>query len=86
MTAAQVQADVTAAQNAGNTILTAIATVDPAVALPAETADQVLELTAALVGAALTAYSNASGTPITAASVQALLPNATPLTDPTTTS
>lgn len=83
LTTAQIQADVTAAQAAGNTILTTVATLDPAVAIPAETADQILVLTATLVNAALTAYSNASGVAITAASIQALLPNAIPLTSPT---
>lgn len=83
MTTAQIQADITAAQAVGNTILTTVATLDPAAAVPAATAEAVLALTASLVSAALNAYSNASGIPITVASVQALLPNSTPLTEPT---
>jgi hypothetical protein len=36
-----------------------------------------------MVSKALTAYGAASGTPITTATIEALLPNATPLTKPT---
>jgi hypothetical protein len=56
-----------------------IAGVDPALVAPVGVA----ELLANLAAIALTAYSAASGVPITIESVQALLPNATPLTAPT---
>lgn len=82
-TTAQIQADVTAAQAVGNTILTTLSEIDPATAPTAAAAEAVMALTASLVSAALTAYSNATGTPITVASVQALLPDSTPLTAPT---
>jgi hypothetical protein len=52
---------------------------DPALAIPIE-AEKAVE---ALAQTAITAWSNASGTPITVASVQALLPNPAPLTPPT---
>jgi chemotaxis protein CheY-P-specific phosphatase CheC len=82
MTAAQVAADVTAAQAIGNTILDTVSAVDPAADVPAAEAGAILNLTGQLVSAALTAWSNASGTPITAETVAALLPNATPLPEP----
>lgn len=83
MTAAQVAADVTAAQAIGDSILTTVSAVDPAADLPAAEAGAILNLTASLVAAALTAWSNASGTPITAETVAALLPDPTPLDAPT---
>jgi hypothetical protein len=67
---------------AGDTILSTLEVVDPAVALPAAAAQQVLDLVAVLVSKALTAYSAASGAPITVESVQALLANPVPLTAP----
>lgn len=82
MTGTQVATDVSTVQTIGNTILSTIAGLDPAVDVPAETAGTILNLAAGLATAALTALSNASGTPITAESVMALLPNATPLPEP----
>lgn len=55
----------------------------PSVALPAEIAGAVLPLIEDLVAKALTAWSKASGQPITVETVTALLPDATPLTPPT---
>lgn len=52
---------------------------DPALDVPIEA----VKAAEALAVAAVTAWSNASGTPITVASVQALLPNAAPLSPPT---
>jgi hypothetical protein len=82
MTAAQVAADITAAQAIGDTILTTVAAADPAVALPADVATAVLNEIGTLIEAALTAWSNANGTPITVANLQALLPNPLPLDAP----
>lgn len=82
MTAAQVATDVNAVQSIGNSILTTVAGVDPAADVPVAEAGAILNLTAGLVTAALTALSNASGTPITAETVMALLPNAVPLPEP----
>lgn len=81
-TAGQVNDDVTAVVASGNAILTAIEGADPGVALEAGLAQTVLDTLAGLVQAALTAWSNASGVPITVASVQALLPNPAPLPEP----
>lgn len=64
---------------ASNTILATVEALDPALDLPV-TAIQAIE---GLATAALSAYSAASGTPITVESVQALLPNPAPLTPPT---
>lgn len=82
-TVAQVTSDITATQAVSNTILETIEAVDPAVELPAAAVGTVIDLLAELVTAALTAYSNASGTPINATTIAALMPNPTPLSAPT---
>jgi hypothetical protein len=82
LNAGTVTTDITAVVSSGNAILDAIEGADPALDVPAETAGLVLNTLAELVTAALTAFSNASGTPITVESVQALLPNPTPLPEP----
>ena len=82
MTAAQVTADIAAVESAGDAILAALEGADPAVDIPAETATAVLNLTAGLVTAAVTAWENASGTPITAESIAALMIANTPLPAP----
>jgi hypothetical protein len=69
-------------QMAGDTILSTLQAVDPGVALPAATAQLVLDEILKLASAALTAWSAASGVPITVESVQALLANPTPLSAP----
>ena len=79
VTIQQVTQDIQAVQGIAGEVMSTIEGLDPALAAPIE-AVQAIE---ALVTAALTAWSNASGTPITVASVQALLPNPTPLTGPT---
>lgn len=56
---------------------------DPAVAPEAEVAKLAFNIASDLVSKALTAWSNASGQPITVETVTALLPNSTPLTAPT---
>jgi hypothetical protein len=83
MTTTEVTTAVTETQAVGDTILATLEAVDPAVDIPAATAATILDLIAELVSKALTAYSAASGTPITTATIEALLPNATPLTAPT---
>lgn len=81
--AATVSADIASATTIANTILQAIEAVDPAAELPAAEAGTVIDLTASLVTAALAAYSNASGTPINATTIAALMPDPTPLSEPT---
>lgn len=82
MNSAAISAAITEAQAVGNTILGTLAAVDPAVAAPAATAEVILNLVAELITKAFDAYENASGTPITVESIQALLPNQTPLSAP----
>lgn len=83
-TAADVSAVVTEIEAVADSILKELEVV-PAVAGPAGIADTVVELLGGLLSKALLAWSAASGTPITIESVQALLPNSTPLTPPTPT-
>lgn len=54
----------------------------PAVSGEAALTQGVVDLSTELVTKALAAWSAASGTPITVESIQALLPNPTPLTPP----
>jgi hypothetical protein len=61
-----------------NAILETVAALDPAANLPVTLIEEIEKLATA----ALTAFTQASGTPITVESVQALLPNSTPLTAP----
>lgn len=72
---------------AGETIATqgisTLESLDPAVTAEAEIAKVAVGITSQLLNAALTAFSNASGTPITVETLTALLPNATPLAPPT---
>ena len=82
MNTATIETAVKDVQTTGDLILETIKGEDPEVALPASTAEAVLGLVGNLVSTALTAFSAASGTPITVASVLALLPNDTPLTPP----
>ena len=60
-------------------ILGTVTALDPAITVPVTVAEALAEL----VAKALSAWSAASGTPITADSVLALLPDPTPLTPPT---
>jgi hypothetical protein len=66
-------------EQASNTILATVEALDPALDLPVG----VIQAIEGLATTALSAWSTASGTPITVASVQALLPNPVPLTPPT---
>ena len=84
MNAGQISVAISEVQAVGDTILTTLETVDPGVALPAATAEVILDLVAKMAAKALTAWSEASGTPITVESIQALLPNQTPLSAPDT--
>lgn len=77
-----IAADVAAVQGVAGTILATIEEVDPAVGVPVETAEKLVTLIGGMVSAALTALQNASGEPITTATITALLPNATPLPEP----
>lgn len=72
-------------QAAGGVVAQGIATLetlDPAVVPEAEIAKLVFNISSDLVSKALTAWSNASGQPITVETVLALLPNPDPLTPP----
>jgi hypothetical protein len=82
MTAEQVAADIGAVKNSADAILTAVEGAVPGEALPLATAGAVIDELGTLIQAAVTAWSNASGTPITVETLQALLPNATPLPEP----
>lgn len=82
MNTTQITTAVSEGQAIGDTILNTIRAVDPGVELPVASAQIILDLLAKLVVTGLTAWSNASGTPITVESIQALLPNQTPLTAP----
>lgn len=84
MTAGQVAADVNAVKSTGDAILAAIEGADPALDVPAESAGAVLDLVAELFNAAATAWSNASGQPITKETIAALIIPDTPLPDPPT--
>lgn len=71
-----IEADATA-------VLQAVENLDPAVEVPVAAAEGIVALISGLIGKALSAWSAASGTPITQASVLALLPADTPLDAPT---
>lgn len=75
-------ADIQAAQKIGDQIIVQVEGYAPSVAGEAELAGVVLDLTTQMVAAALNAWSNASGQPITADTIAALMPNSTPLTTP----
>ena len=66
-------------EQVSNEVLAEISALDPALALPVS-AIAALE---GLANTAISAWANAAGVPVTAASVLALLPNGTPLTPPT---
>ena len=70
-------------QTVSGTILATIAATDPSVAGETAVAGELVTLIGGLVTSALNAYSAASGTPITVESIQALLPDETPLNAPT---
>jgi hypothetical protein len=74
---------VTEISGISDTILKSIEALDPAVAPEAAVVDGVVSLLSDLVGKAITAFSAASDTPITADTIAALIPNSTPLTPPT---
>ena len=78
-TASEILSIVQEVEQIGNEVLSEVSALDPALELPAAA----IEAIEGLATAALQAWTQASGTPITVASVQALLPNPTPLTPPT---
>lgn len=82
MTAAGVSSIVSEVQGAGDTILGLLEAFDPNAEIPDEQAAGIVDEVANMATKALAAWSAAAGTPITAESVLALLPNATPLTAP----
>lgn len=85
MNAGAISTAVSEVQAIGDTILATLEQVDPAVSVPAATAEVILDLAAKYAVKALTAWSNASGTPITVESIQSLLPNPDPLSLPDAT-
>ena len=84
ITAGQVATAVTEVQTVGDSILKEIEVYAPGDAVPAGTAGLILDLASQLASKALAAWSAASGTPITAESVLALLPDQVPVAPPPT--
>lgn len=82
MTAGSVSTAVTDVQDAADLVLEVLEGLDPALAVPAEAAQKLVDLTGGMLTKALAAFSAASGTPITPESVAALMPNPMPLTPP----
>ncbi len=82
MNANDIASDIKTAQEVGNTILDAIESIDPGAAVPAEATETILNLAEQFAIAALIAYSNASGAPITPDTIAALMPNPTSLSTP----
>ena len=82
MTAGTVSSVVTEVQAGADTVLGLLEEFDPAAEVPAAAAEGIVNEVGSLVTKALSAWSAASGTPITVESVTALLPDPTPLTDP----
>jgi len=78
-TAQDVQTTVGGIQTIADEILTAIEQFEPASVVPIE----IIKSVEALAAKAIAAWFASSGTPITVESLQALLPDATPLTPPT---
>jgi hypothetical protein len=58
------------------------AKLDPAADIPLASIGAIVPVVESLAEAAINGWSQATGTPITAASIAALLPNPTPLTPP----
>lgn len=63
--------------------VTTLESLDPGIVPEAAIAETMFTITSQLLTAALTAWSNASGQPITVATITAFLPNPTPLSAPT---
>ena len=78
-----VQNVATQIQNDADLVLETIKGVDPALALPIDAAEGIVNVFGGLISKALAGWSAASGIPITQASVLALLPDNTPLDTPT---
>lgn len=74
---------VTDVQTLGDAILEEVGALIPGADVPAATAEKVVDLLAQFATKALTAWGAASNTPITPETITALLPNPTPLTQPT---
>ena len=83
MTTADITNAVTEVQDAGDLILAEIEALDPAVAVPAAVAGNVLDLVSNMVNKALAALNAAQGVAIDAVSIATLAPDSTPLTPPT---
>lgn len=69
-------------EGVAGTILATIEAVDPALDVPAEAAAGVVTLIGSMVTKALGALQTASGEPVTVETLTALLPEATPLPEP----
>lgn len=70
---------VTEIQQVGTSILEIVKKEDPAVELPVDATESIIALAGDMAVKALSAWSAASGVPITVDSVKALLPNSAPL-------
>lgn len=77
-TASEVTSIITEIEQIASTLLDSLATIDPELGLPAE----LVTVIGGLATTAINAFQTASGTPITVASVEALLP--APLPPPPT--
>ncbi len=77
----KIASSITEISGIADAILKALETI-PAIAGPAAVADEIVVLVAELASKAVTAWSQASGTPITVESLNALLPNPVPLSAP----
>jgi hypothetical protein len=82
LTAEEIAGYVTEVQQAGDAILNTVEGLPTSIALPAETAEVILDLLAGMATTAFAAWGAARGVPITVESIQGLLPNPTPLTPP----
>lgn len=78
-TAGEILSVIQEVEAVSNAILAEVSALDPALELPTA----IITAIEGLANSAIGAWSSASGTPITVASVQALLPDPTPLTPPT---
>jgi uncharacterized YccA/Bax inhibitor family protein len=79
-TAAEVTSIITEIEQIASEVLTSLSAVDPALGVPAE----LVTVIGGLATSAINAFQTASGTPITAASVEALLPAPLPAAPPPT--
>lgn len=86
MNTTTVTSTIAEAQAIGDEILATLEIVVPGTAVPDALAQKLLDLISKYAQTAIAGWSAASGTPITPESVAALMPDQTPLPDPSTSS